>query len=173
MRIGNHIQDKIFSLQDMQRKIAQWRVLHKTVAFTNGCFDILHAGHIASLTQAANSADYLIVAVNADASVKKLKGPDRPVQQESTRALILASLTMVDAVIIFSEDTPLETIVALRPNVLVKGGDYKIEEIAGSKEVLSWGGQVIINPILQGFSTSSIIHQTQQFGKTDNSNPKP
>ena len=161
MKPGNSIQNKILTLPDLQRRIAQWRLLGKTVAFTNGCFDILHAGHIASLFEAARHADYLMVGLNADASVKGLKGENRPVNDEQSRALILASLTMVDAVVIFSEPTPLELIKAIRPDVLVKGGDYKVEDIAGAKEVIAWGGQVVINPIVKGFSTTSIINKLQ------------
>jgi D-beta-D-heptose 7-phosphate kinase/D-beta-D-heptose 1-phosphate adenosyltransferase len=149
------------TLTDLQRRIAQWRVLNKTIAFTNGCFDILHAGHIASLTEAAKHGDYLVVGLNSDSSVKGLKGDNRPVNDENSRALVMASLFMVDAVIIFSEPTPLELIKAIQPNVLVKGGDYKVEEIAGAKEVIKWGGQVIINPIIKGFSTTSIINKLQ------------
>jgi D-beta-D-heptose 7-phosphate kinase/D-beta-D-heptose 1-phosphate adenosyltransferase len=141
--------------------VAQWRVLNKTIAFTNGCFDILHAGHIFSFSEAAKHGDYLIVGLNADASVNGLKGDNRPVNDEQSRALVVASLAMVDAVIIFSEPTPLELIKAIQPDVLVKGGDYKAEDIAGAKEVIGWGGQVIINPIIEGFSTTSIINKLQ------------
>ncbi|HEX2606371.1 MAG TPA: D-glycero-beta-D-manno-heptose 1-phosphate adenylyltransferase [Flavisolibacter sp.] len=148
-------------MSELQRTIAQWKVASKKVAFTNGCFDILHAGHIASLTEAAATADYLIVALNADASVKGLKGPGRPVNDENARALVMAALTMVDAVILFSEPTPLELIMALKPDVLVKGGDYTKETIVGANEVESWGGQVVINPIVEGFSTTSIINKLQ------------
>lgn len=161
MKPGNSIQNKILTQVDLQRRIAQWRLLGKTVAFTNGCFDILHAGHIASLFEASRHADYLVVGLNADASVKGLKGENRPVNDEQSRALILASLTMVDAVVVFSEPTPLELIKAIRPDALVKGGDYKVEDIAGAKEVIAWGGQVIINPIVKGFSTTSIINKLQ------------
>lgn len=159
MRPGNSIQNKISTLPELQRKIAQWRLLNKTIVFTNGCFDILHAGHIASLTEAARHADILIIGLNSDSSAKELKGPDRPVNNEDARALVLASLTMVDAVVLFSEPTPLELILAIRPDVMVKGGDYKVEEIAGAKEILNWGGKVIINPIVEGFSTTSIINK--------------
>lgn len=129
------------------------------IAFTNGCFDILHAGHIASLNEAASHADYLIVGLNADSSIKNLKGEGRPVNDENSRALLLASLSMVDAVVIFSEPTPLELIRQVQPDFLVKGGDYKVEEIAGAEDVISRGGKVIINPILEGFSTTSIINR--------------
>lgn len=161
MKAGNSIQSKILTLPELQRRMAQWRVMNKTVAFTNGCFDILHAGHISSLYEAARHGDYLVVGLNSDASVKGLKGDGRPVNDEQSRALILASLTMVDAVVVFSEPTPLELIKAIQPDVLVKGGDYKIEDIAGAKEVIGWGGQVVINPIIKGFSTTSIINKLQ------------
>ena len=151
------ITNKIFSLKDLVPKTEQWKFFGKTIAFTNGCFDILHEGHIYSLSQAAKEADYLIVGVNADASVKKLKGDSRPVNNEHSRATILASLLMVDAVIIFEEDTPLELIKTILPDVLVKGGDYKVEDIAGAKEVIANGGRVVINPVLEGFSTTSIL----------------
>lgn len=146
----------------MLKKLAQWRVLNKSIAFTNGCFDILHAGHIAALTEAASHADFLVVGLNADNSVKKLKGENRPVNDEQARSVLLASLSMVDAVVIFPEDTPLELIKAIAPDVLVKGGDYKVEDIAGAKEVIAAGGKVIINPILPGFSTTSIINKFQK-----------
>jgi len=151
------IPQKIFTLSQLLQKKAQWKVLERTIAFTNGVFDILHAGHIFSLSQAAKEADFLIVGVNSDDSVKRLKGNSRPVNQQDARALIIASLIMVDAVIIFEEDTPLELINAIKPDVLVKGGDYTIEQIVGAKEVIANGGRVVINPILEGFSSSNII----------------
>jgi D-glycero-beta-D-manno-heptose 1-phosphate adenylyltransferase len=153
------LQMKILPLSELQKKVAEWKSQGQTIAFTNGCFDILHAGHIASLIQAAQEGDKLIVALNADASVKGLKGESRPVNNEAARATVMAALGMVDAVIIFSEPTPKELIVALQPDVLVKGGDYKVEEIAGAKEVMERGGRVVINPIVEGFSTTSIIQK--------------
>lgn len=161
MNPGNSIQNKISTLPELQRRISQWRVLNKKIAFTNGCFDILHAGHIASLTEAARQADYLVVAINADISIKGLKGDNRPVNDENSRALVIAALAMVDAVIIFSEPTPRELIVEIRPDVLIKGGDYKVEDIAGAKEVIAWGGKVVLNPIVEGYSTTSIINKLQ------------
>lgn len=161
MRPGHSIQNKIVTLPDLQRRIAQWRLLNKTIVFTNGCFDILHAGHIASLTEASQHGDVLIIGLNSDASTKELKGPDRPINNEDARALVLASLTMVDAVVIFSEPTPLELILTIKPDVLVKGGDYKVEDIAGAKEVINRGGKVIINPVVEGISTTSIIKKIQ------------
>jgi D-beta-D-heptose 7-phosphate kinase/D-beta-D-heptose 1-phosphate adenosyltransferase len=151
------IPQKIFTLAQLLQKKAQWKVLEKTIAFTNGVFDILHPGHIFSLSQAAKEADYLIVGVNSDDSVKRLKGNSRPINQQDARALMLASLIIIDAAIIFEEDTPLELINAIQPDVLVKGGDYTIEQIVGAKEVIANGGRVVINPIIEGFSTSNII----------------
>lgn len=161
MRPGKSIQSKILRLPELQQRIAQWRITGKTIVFTNGCFDILHAGHIASFTEAAQHGDILVVGLNADASISGLKGPGRPVNNEDARAIVLASLAMVDAVVLFSEPTPLELILKIRPDVLVKGGDYRVEDIAGAKEVIGWGGQVVINPILPGYSTTSIIQKIQ------------
>jgi D-beta-D-heptose 7-phosphate kinase/D-beta-D-heptose 1-phosphate adenosyltransferase len=163
MKNTKAISAKIYTLNELLHKLAQIRLLGKTVSFTNGCFDILHRGHIASLSEAASEADFLIVGVNADSSTKKLKGPNRPVTDEQSRALILASLVIVDAVIIFEEDTPLELINAIKPDVLVKGGDYTLEQIVGAKEVIANGGKVIINPIVQGYSTSSIIDKIRKL----------
>lgn len=146
----------------MKTKIEEWHLQQKTVVFTNGCFDILHAGHISSLTEAAKQGDFLVVALNADSSVKKLKGEGRPVNDENSRAIVLASLLMVDAVVVFDEPTPRELIIAVKPDILVKGGDYKIEDIAGAKEVIGWGGKVVLNPIIEGFSTTSIINKMQK-----------
>ena len=130
---------------------------NKTIAFTNGVFDILHEGHIAVLSEAASFGDVLIVGINSDDSVKKLKGESRPINNEHSRALIIASLIMVDYVIIFNEETPLELIKIIKPDVLVKGGDYKPETIVGSKEVLDAGGSIEIIPVREGFSTTEII----------------
>jgi len=157
MRRPDIIQQKIFQLSDLVRTASQWRLLSKTIAFTNGCFDILHKGHIASLSQAAVEADYLIVGLNSDSSTRGLKGPGRPVNDENSRALVLASLVMVDAVVLFNEPTPIELINAIKPDVLVKGGDYTVDTIVGAKEVIATGGKVIINPIIEGFSTTGII----------------
>ncbi|MES2329198.1 MAG: D-glycero-beta-D-manno-heptose 1-phosphate adenylyltransferase [Bacteroidota bacterium] len=159
MKAVNAIEKKIFTLPQMLAQIASWRVTNKTIAFTNGCFDIFHEGHIFSLSQAALEADYLIVGVNSDSSTKRLKGPERPINHEHSRALLLASLAIIDAVVIFDENTPFELINAVQPDVLVKGGDYTIEQIVGSKEVIANGGRVVINPIVEGFSTTGIIAQ--------------
>jgi D-glycero-beta-D-manno-heptose 1-phosphate adenylyltransferase len=163
MRNSDIIQQKIFTLPDLLKQINRWRLMKKTISFTNGCFDILHEGHIFSLSQAASEADLLIVGVNADASVKKLKGENRPINNEQSRAFLLASLLMVDAVVIFEEDTPLNLINAILPDVLVKGGDYSIDEIVGAKEVIANGGKVVINPILQGFSTTALLEKIHRL----------
>lgn len=157
MKRADLIPGKIISATAAVQQVAQWRCTGKKVAFTNGVFDILHQGHIFSLSQAAAEADYLIVGLNADASVKRLKGESRPVNNQDARALLLASLVMVNAVVIFEEDTPLELITSIMPDVIVKGGDYTAEQIAGAKEVVANGGRVVINPILEGFSTTKII----------------
>lgn len=162
MRAIHAIETKVMSLQQLQARVAAWRITGKTIAFTNGCFDILHEGHIFSLSAAAKEADYLIVGVNSDNSVKRLKGPDRPVNHEHSRALILANLSVTDAVVVFDEDTPLQLISSILPDVLVKGGDYTIEQIVGSKEVIANGGRVVINPIVEGFSTTGIIQHIKQ-----------
>jgi D-glycero-beta-D-manno-heptose 1-phosphate adenylyltransferase len=159
MKLTQAIPSKIFVLKDLLVQVKRWRLLGKKIAFTNGVFDMLHDGHIASLSDAAADADILIVGVNGDASVKRLKGESRPVNNEQSRCLLLASLLITDAVIIFEEDTPHNLITAIMPNVLVKGGDYTIEQIVGAKEVIANGGQVKIAPILQGFSTTSIIEK--------------
>lgn len=156
------IEKKIYQLPELLKLISTWKVIGKTFAFSNGCFDILHEGHIYSLSQAAKEADYLIVGVNSDASTKRLKGKDRPINKEHSRALLLASLLIVDAVIIFEEDTPYELITSILPDVIVKGGDYTLEQIVGAKEVITNGGKVVINPILQGFSTTGIVEKIKK-----------
>ncbi len=159
MKSVSSIPRKIFTLNDLVHQIKRWRLHNKKIVFTNGVFDILHEGHIASLSEAATFGHILIVAVNSDASVKRLKGESRPVHNENSRALLLASLLMTDAIILFEEDTPLNLITALLPDVLVKGGDYNIGQIVGAKEVIANGGEVKIVPILEGFSTTGIIEK--------------
>jgi D-glycero-beta-D-manno-heptose 1-phosphate adenylyltransferase len=159
MKAPQIIQTKIYDLPAMLHQVRRWRLLGYTVAFTNGCFDILHQGHIASLSAAAREADYLVVGLNSDASTRRLKGDQRPINDQQSRAILLASLLMVDAVIIFEEDTPLQLIEALQPDVLVKGGDYTLDQIVGAKEVIATGGRVVINPIVPGFSTTGIIEK--------------
>jgi D-glycero-beta-D-manno-heptose 1-phosphate adenylyltransferase len=157
MKIAQAISNKIFTAETILLQVRRWHLLGKKIAFTNGVFDLLHQGHIASLTEAASYADVLIVGVNADASVKRLKGETRPITDEQSRAAILAALLMTDAVVIFEEDTPQNLITSILPDVLVKGGDYTIEQIVGAKEVLANGGMVKIVPIVDGFSTTNTI----------------
>ncbi len=163
MRNSTQIPHKIYNIEDLIKQVFIWKMLSKKVVFTNGVFDILHKGHIASLTEAASYGDILIVAVNADESVKKLKGPTRPINDEQARALLLASLLQTDAVIIFNEETPLDLIKQIMPDVLVKGGDYTLEQIAGAKEVLAAGGEVKIAGIVEGISTTNIIEKMKDL----------
>ena len=157
MKTGDAIEKKIMTVAEAKLMMAALRVTGKKVSFTNGCFDILHPGHLFSLKQAAAEADYLIVGLNSDASVKKLKGPSRPINNTESRAIVLANLIVVDAVVVFEEETPLELIKALLPDVMVKGGDYTIDQVVGGKEVMANGGKVINNHIVEGFSTTSLI----------------
>ena len=157
MKTLDAIEKKIMTVYQAKLMMAALKVTGKKVSFTNGCFDILHPGHLFSLKQAAEEADFLIVGLNSDTSVRKLKGPNRPINSTESRAIVLANLIMVDAVVVFEEETPLELITALLPDVIVKGGDYTIEQVVGGKEVIANGGKVIINPIVEGFSTTSLI----------------
>jgi D-beta-D-heptose 7-phosphate kinase/D-beta-D-heptose 1-phosphate adenosyltransferase len=159
MKKSNTISERILKREEVAAQVKRWRLKSKTIAFTNGVFDILHEGHIAVLAKAASFADVLVVGVNSDSSVKKLKGDSRPVNKESSRALLLASLIMVDAVVIFDEETPLELIKIIKPDVLVKGGDYTVETIVGAKEVMAYNGRVEVIPLEAGFSTTGIIEK--------------
>jgi rfaE bifunctional protein nucleotidyltransferase chain/domain len=143
--------------------VKRWRAGTKgKVAFTNGVFDLLHPGHIDLLTAARAAADELVVGVNSDASVRRLKGPARPVRSESERAYVLAAVECVDLVVLFNEDTPLELVNILKPDVIVKGGDYTEETIVGASEVKSWGGRVVVVPITPGQSTTAIIKKLSE-----------
>jgi len=132
------------------------------VAFTNGVFDLLHPGHIDLLVAARGTADALIVGVNSDDSVRRLKGPGRPVRSAAERAFVLAAVEWVDLVVVFSEDTPLELVKALKPDVIVKGGDYAEATIVGATEVKSWGGRVVVVPLTAGQSTTAIIRKLSE-----------
>jgi rfaE bifunctional protein nucleotidyltransferase chain/domain len=154
--------DKIVTAQQAQQLVQRWRLFGQTTVFTNGVFDLLHEGHLFSLSEAAKEGDHLIIGLNADASVKKLKGPNRPIQSESSRSKLLAALPFVDAVVLFESDTPAELIERIEPDVLVKGGDYTPEQIAGAESVLKRGGRIVINPILEGFSTTALIQKMQR-----------
>ena len=151
------ISKKIFSRESLLRQIAIWRMKGLKIVFTNGCFDLLHRGHVDYLSKAADLGDVLIIGVNSDASVKKLnKGPHRPIQNENDRALALAAFQFIEAINIFEEDTPYELIKAVQPDVLVKGGDWKETDIAGSDIVKAKGGVVTSIPFVDGYSTTNI-----------------
>lgn len=150
---------EVVSRADLAAWAACQRAAGRTIAFTNGCFDLLHRGHVESLADAAAAADVLLVAINADASVRALKGPGRPLTPEADRAAVLAALRPVGAVTIFPEPTPLETILLVRPDVIVKGAEYAEEDIVGAREVRGWGGRVVRVPMRAGRSTSLLIER--------------
>ena len=150
------IKAKILNAEQLQKKLALWKFKNEKVVFTNGCFDLLHPGHIKILTEASELGDRLIVGLNADSSVKKLKGNHRPIMNEESRALLLASLQVVDAVVLFAEATPLHLIEKITPQVLVKGGDYVPENVVGAAWVLKHGREVKTIQLLEGFSTTNI-----------------
>ena len=158
--IALHAQDKVLNREELVRRVAVWRSSGERVVFTNGCFDLLHVGHITVLEESRRQGDRLIVAINSDASVSGLKGPSRPVVGERERARVLAALAAVDAVVVFGEPTPMELILATRPDVIVKGGDYDESTVVGAKEVKSWGGRVAIVPIVAGHSTTRLIERS-------------
>ncbi len=143
--------------------VRTWQAAGEIVVFTNGCFDLLHRGHVDLLTAARSFGDHLVVGLNSDESVTRLKGVGRPVQSEEDRGIILSALAAVDLVVIFPEETPRELVRVLRPDVLVKGGDYQPENIVGAREVHSWGGRVEIVPFREGASTSELIRKIQSL----------
>ena len=150
---------KILSAQAAAHQVRSWQSAGKTVVFTNGCFDLLHPGHIHILHQAKALGDKLVVGLNSDASVRRLKGPSRPILSERDRAALLSALEDVDAVVLFSEDTPIELITLLKPDILVKGDDYRIDQVVGRDVVTSYGGKVMLVPLLQGYSTTGIANR--------------
>jgi D-beta-D-heptose 7-phosphate kinase / D-beta-D-heptose 1-phosphate adenosyltransferase len=154
---GLRATEKILDSERMVKRVAEWRASGETIVFTNGCFDLLHVGHITLLEDCRRFGTKLVLGLNADASVCRLKGPTRPIVGEGERARVMASLAAVDAVVLFDEDTPLELIRALQPEVLVKGGDYTVETVVGHEDVIASGGRVEIVPIVEGFSTTSIV----------------
>jgi D-beta-D-heptose 7-phosphate kinase/D-beta-D-heptose 1-phosphate adenosyltransferase len=153
------IQSRILSRKHLARHCAALRASGRTVVFTNGCFDILHRGHLDYLARAADFGNALVVGVNTDASVRRLKGPSRPVHNEQDRLFALASLLVVNAVCLFDEDTPLSLIEELKPDVLAKGGDYSVETIVGAPEVMARGGRVEVIPFVEGYSTTALIEK--------------
>lgn len=154
-----NVEDKIMSLKTLLSQLEQWRKKGEKIVFTNGCFDILHTGHITLINHCATIGDKVIIGLNTDKSVQKLKGQNRPVNNENDRALLLASLQNIDAVVLFEEETPLNLIKAISPDVLVKGGDYKKDEIVGADDVLAAGGNVEIVSLVVGKSTTALIKQ--------------
>lgn len=155
----NWIEEKILSQDHLMQRCAAWRASGLKIVFTNGCFDILHRGHLDYLARAASFGNKLVVGVNSDASVKRLKGAQRPVIGQDDRLFALASLMVVDAVCFFEEDTPKGIIEALKPEVLAKGGDYSIDKIVGAADVLARGGAVEIIPFVAGYSTTDLIEK--------------
>lgn len=151
--------DPVSKIMNWDQAVAWRQAQAGRVVFTNGVFDLLHPGHVDVLLASRRAGDVLVVGLNSDASVRRLKGPERPVRSLADRAYVLAALTMVDAVVPFEQDTPLELILRLHPDVLVKGGDYSIETIVGAAEVQRWGGRVTVVPLTAGQSTTSIIEQ--------------
>lgn len=156
---GNGLRGKLVELPAASRMVANWRAKGEQVVFTNGCFDILHAGHVSYLAKAKAMGDRLVLGLNSDDSIRRLKGPTRPINSESDRGQVLAALESIDIIVVFDEDTPLELINSIKPSILVKGADYKIEEVVGAKEVLSWGGEVRLVEFLEGRSTTLIAEK--------------
>jgi len=151
------IQNKILSLDDLLISLKEQRETNKKVVFTNGCFDILHRGHIEYLAQAADLADLMVIGLNTDNSVSRLKGEDRPLQDEISRAVSMAALQYVDYVVLFDEETPLNLIEKIKPDVLVKGSDYKIEDIVGYDVLQQYGGEIKTIDFVEGYSTTKIV----------------
>jgi D-beta-D-heptose 7-phosphate kinase/D-beta-D-heptose 1-phosphate adenosyltransferase len=162
--LGGESTHKVLDLDELVAQVDGWRDAGKRIVFTNGCFDLLHTGHLSLLQQAAQYGDILILAINSDASVRRLKGPERPLIAERERAAMLAALGCVDAVTIFEDDTPLEVLKAIRPDVLVKGQDYRIEEVVGRELVETAGGSVALVPLLPGKSTTALVDRIANRG---------
>ena len=154
-----NIKNKIFSIAELKKEVQKWKKNNDKIVFTNGCFDILHLGHIELLAKAADLGNKLIIAINSDASIKVLKGEKRPILDEKSRSIIIASLEKVNAVIIFKESTPLDVIKKINPDIIVKGGDYIKEDVIGKNYIEKYGGEVIIFPLSEGFSTTSILEK--------------
>ena len=157
-----NIKSKIYSLSDLKIQSDKWKEKGKKIVFTNGCFDLVHRGHIEVLANTADLGDKLIIGLNSDSSIKDLKGENRPIMDENSRVILLASLQFVDAVVFFSEETPYKLIETLVPDILAKGGDYKVTEIAGNEVVLENGGEVILVPFIDGFSSTNIVEKIKQ-----------
>ena len=159
MQLISKVREKIITTDNLVLKVSQWKKNKMKVAFTNGCFDILHLGHLEILTKSKEFGDRLIVAVNSDESVRKLKGKERPVNDFQTRSNMLASFSFVDYVVEFSDDTPKKLIQIIKPDFLIKGGDYKKKDIVGNDIVSSYGGETIIIPLIDGLSSTNTINK--------------
>ena len=155
----NQLNNKIYSLEELEDKVNGWKQAGEEVVFTNGCFDIIHQGHIEVLARTADLGTKLIVGLNSDSSIQNIKDENRPIIEQQSRAILLASFSFVDAVVLFSEDTPINLISTLKPDVLAKSGDYEISTIVGHKVVQENGGQVILVPFIDGFSSTTIIEK--------------
>lgn len=156
------VQSKIIDANNLEALLTYWKLKNRKVVFTNGCFDIIHRGHVEYLAKAADYGNELVIGLNTDNSVRRLKGETRPVQDEMARAAIMASLQFVSAVILFDEDTPYELIKKVQPDVLIKGSDYNIEDIVGYDIVKAKGGEIITMDFVEGYSTTSIIEKLKQ-----------
>jgi rfaE bifunctional protein nucleotidyltransferase chain/domain len=154
--------DKIRAVSDARKKVAEWKSKGERVVFTNGCFDILHLGHVDYLEKARNLGDHLVVGLNTDSSVSRFKGAERPIQDQNSRARVISSLQFVDMVVLFDEDTPKELITSLVPDVLVKGSDYLAENIVGADVVKKAGGEVTTLDFVPGYSTSKVIEKIRK-----------
>ena len=159
MPLISKVREKIITTDNLVLKVSQWKKNKMKVAFTNGCFDILHLGHLEILTKSKEFGDRLIVAVNSDESVRKLKGKERPINDFQTRSNMLASFSFVDYVVEFSDDTPKKLIQIIKPDFLIKGGDYKKKDIVGNDIVSSYGGETIIIPLVNGLSSTNTINK--------------
>lgn len=155
----NKLKAKIFNIKDLSQIIKKWRLNGDKIIFTNGCFDLIHLGHLEILARSADLGDKLIVGINSDVSIKKIKGNSRPIIEEGSRAKQLAAIEFIDAVILFNEDTPYNLINILKPDVLTKGGDYKKNDIVGNQLINKEQGEVVIIPLTQGYSTTSILEK--------------
>jgi len=158
-----NIKSKIYTLSDLKIQTDKWKEKGDKIVFTNGCFDLMHRGHVEVLANTSDLGNKLIIGLNSDISIQELKGEKRPIIDENSRAILLASLQFVDAIVLFSEETPEKLIETIIPNILAKGGDYKVTEIAGHKVVLENGGEVILVPFIDGFSTTNIVNKIKKY----------
>jgi len=156
------IKSKIYTLSDLKIQSDKWKENGDKIVFTNGCFDLVHRGHVEVLANTADLGDRLIIGLNSDSSIQVLKGKNRPIIDENSRAILLASLQFVDAIVLFSEETPRNLIETIVPNILAKGGDYNVSQIAGYEVVIKNGGEVILVPFIDGFSTSNIVDKIKK-----------